>query len=585
MIEPIVENIRKSRVVWLPLKNSKKMIDCQSILNSWKSQEFKFIEENVEFEKAGLRIPQIGALYSLLGYLKSDNNKPATIVMPTGTGKTEVILSSIIAGKFEKTLIIVPSDALREQTSDKLIKSGLLRELGLITEEFLNPIVAIIKHGLLEEDTSSILKSNVIIATASALSKVSSTVLESFSQNCSHLIIDEAHHVNASTWLTIRKSFINKPILQFTATPFRTDATRIEGKIIFNYPLRQAQYDGYFMPIEFHPIKEFQTSKVDEAIAEKAISILRNDLEAGLDHIMMARANNIKRAKKIFEIYEHESDLNPILITSKEKNKKTILANIRAGKHKIIICVDMLGEGFDLPQLKIAAIHDPHKSINILLQFTGRFTRTTKKNIGNAKFIANIANPNMSDSLIELYQENSDWNVIIEGISHNKISDEKRYQDFRSEFAEKHKLLDLGLMPNVSTTIYKVENEVHLENFNLFAKGRLKITEYAVNDSKNLLIFTTLTNMPVKWTTSKELYDEIWDLYIAFYSEEQNLLFIHTSSKDAILKDLVKSLTKDAEQITGDVIFRSLDSIKRLVLQNIGLNKNKQGLRYRCLST
>ncbi|MCK6053656.1 DEAD/DEAH box helicase family protein [Moraxella osloensis] len=189
MIEPIVENIRKSRVVWLPLKNSKKMIDCQSILNSWKSQEFKFIEENVEFEKAGLRIPQIGALYSLLGYLKSDNNKPATIVMPTGTGKTEVILSSIIAGKFEKTLIIVPSDALREQTSDKLIKSGLLRELGLITEEFLNPIVAIIKHGLLEEDTSSILKSNVIIATASALSKVSSTVLESFSQNCSHLII------------------------------------------------------------------------------------------------------------------------------------------------------------------------------------------------------------------------------------------------------------------------------------------------------------------------------------------------------------------------------------------------------------
>lgn len=580
MIEPIVENIRKSRVVWLPLKNSKKMIDCQSILNSWKSQEFKFIEENVEFEKAGLRIPQIGALYSLLGYLKSDNNKPATIVMPTGTGKTEVILSSIIAGKFEKTLIIVPSDALREQTSDKLIKSGLLRELGLITEEFLNPIVAIIKHGLLEEDTSSILKSNVIIATASALSKVSSTVLESISQNSSHLIIDEAHHVNASTWLTIRKSFINKPILQFTATPFRTDATRIEGKIIFNYPLRQAQYDGYFMPIEFHPIKEFQTSKVDEAIAEKAISILRNDLEAGLDHIMMARANNIKRAKKIFEIYEHESDLNPILITSKEKNKKTILANIRAGKHKIIICVDMLGEGFDLPQLKITAIHDPHKSINILLQFTGRFTRTTKKNIGNAKFIANIANPNMSDSLIELYQENSDWNAIIEGISHNKISDEKRYQDFRSEFAEKHKLLDLGLMPNVSTTIYKVENEVHLENFNLFAKGRLKITEYAINDSKNLLIFTTLTNMPVKWTTSKELYDEIWDLYIAFYSEEQNLLFIHTSSKDAILKDLVKSLTKDAEQITGDVIFRSLDSIKRLVLQNIGLNKNKQGLRY-----
>ena len=28
------------------------------------------------------------------------------------------------------------------------------------------------------------------------------------------------------------------------------------------------------------------------------------------------------------------------------------------------------------------------------------------------------------------------------------------------------------------------------------------------------------------------------------------------------------------------MIFRSLDSIKRLTLQNIGLNKNKRGLRY-----
>lgn len=378
----IIENVKKTKVVWLPTQNLKNIVDCQRVLASWKSQDFKFIEEDTSFGKVGLRLPQIGALYSLLGYLKSDNNMPATIVMPTGTGKTEVILSSIIAGKFEKTLVIVPSDALREQTSDKLLKCGLLRELGLISEKFLNPIVAIVKHGLSAEDIQPILKANVIIATASAISKVSSIVLKKISESCSHLIIDEAHHVNAVTWLAIKRTFNDKPVLQFTATPFRTDTTRIEGKIIFNYPLSQAQKDGCFMPIEFHPIKEFQESKVDEAIAKKAITLLRNDIEIGLDHIMMARTNNIARAKKIIAIYERESDLNPILITSKEKDKKSILDNIRSGQHKIIVCVDMLGEGFDLPQLKIAAIHDPHKSINILLQFTGRFTRTTEKILG-----------------------------------------------------------------------------------------------------------------------------------------------------------------------------------------------------------
>lgn len=64
----------------------------------------------------------------------SDDNIAATIVMPTGTGKTETILSMVVAGKFERTLVIVPSDALREQINTKFIHLGLLRKLGLIGE-------------------------------------------------------------------------------------------------------------------------------------------------------------------------------------------------------------------------------------------------------------------------------------------------------------------------------------------------------------------------------------------------------------------------------------------------------------------
>ncbi|WP_396136918.1 MULTISPECIES: DEAD/DEAH box helicase family protein [unclassified Amycolatopsis] len=38
---------------------------------------------------------------------------------------------------------------------------------------------------------------------------------------CSHLFIDEAHHVAAVTWSNIRDAFIDKHVIQFTATPFR----------------------------------------------------------------------------------------------------------------------------------------------------------------------------------------------------------------------------------------------------------------------------------------------------------------------------------------------------------------------------
>jgi superfamily II DNA or RNA helicase len=410
--------IGTSTLSWLPLDSIQKT--HEEVFDSWCRANFIFKEEDNTNDIEGLRSPQIGGIFAALGFERSDEKNAATIVMPTGTGKTETILSIVVAGKFKRTLVVVPSDALREQTKKKFIQLGLLRDLGLIGTDVLNPSVATIKHGVDNEvDLQKLLKSNVIVASASALSKFTDVFLSKLTNECTHLIVDEAHHITASTWARVKTRFELKPVFQFTATPFRADCSRVEGKIIFNYPLLKAQEDGYFKPIEFHPVREFVEENSDKAIADKAIELLKADLQAGLDHIVMARANTIKRAKEIFELYAKEADLNPVLINSKVKNKSEVLEAIKNREHKIIVCVDMLGEGFDLPQLKISAIHDPHKSINIMLQFTGRFTRTAV-NVGDAKIIANIANPNVNKSLEELYKEDSDWNSVISDISSRK---------------------------------------------------------------------------------------------------------------------------------------------------------------------
>ena len=65
-----------------------------------------------------------------------------------------------------------------------------------------------------------------------------------------YIFIDEAHHSEASSGSRVRDSFSKKQILQFTATPFRNDGIRLDGKIIFNFPLRKAQEQGYFKPIK-----------------------------------------------------------------------------------------------------------------------------------------------------------------------------------------------------------------------------------------------------------------------------------------------------------------------------------------------
>ncbi|MCO6523047.1 MAG: DEAD/DEAH box helicase family protein [Snodgrassella sp.] len=556
-------------------------VNYNDILTSWRMTHFRYIEE--KGDQPGLRKPQIGGIHSILGALKSSERKHVTIVMPTGTGKTETILSIVIADAFERTLVIVPSDALRGQIADKFIQLGLLHKLKLINDSTLNPKVLVLRQGSKSiTNINYFLEANVIVTTASAISFFNEDCINFMVDNCSHLVIDEAHHIKASTWAKIKTKFGNKPVIQFTATPYRTDGQRVDGKIIFDYPIEQAQKDGYFKEIEFYPVKEFVTESVDERIAEQAIKLLKQDISNGYDHILMARASSISKAEKIFKIYSQYQELNPILINSKVGKKKKILDSIKSLNHRIIVCVDMLGEGFDLPQLKIAALHDIHKSINITLQFTGRFTRLDK-NLGNAKFIANIADPKVNEALQELYNENSDWNRIVRQIGTQKIESEKKYQEFIEKFDEvSNKLIEQGLNPNISTVVYKLTKIAHWtpQEFIKFSDKKMNITDYSIAKDKSILIFSTQSFNPVGWSHSKEISDIIWDLYIAYFDSESSLLFIHSSSKNANIKKLVDCIAKDSIQIKGEKVFRILSGLKRLYFQNLGVNKDQKKLRY-----
>jgi superfamily II DNA or RNA helicase len=95
-----------------------------------------------------------------------------------------------------------------------------------------------------------------------------------------------------------------------------------------------------------------------------AVERLRSDLADPNphNHILMARCATKERAKEIFKLYEVHKDLNPVVIYSGVPTFKETYDKILQKKTRIIVCVDMLGEGFDLPELKIAAFHDIRES-------------------------------------------------------------------------------------------------------------------------------------------------------------------------------------------------------------------------------
>ena len=120
---------------------------CQFARDSWRVR-FNFQEEvrnDTEVVQPGLRPPQIGALHAALAHW-SVSTKPATIVMPTGTGKTETMLALLITVEIERLMVVVPNAALRDQIAEKFMTLGILKDAGVLETSADLPVVATLEH-------------------------------------------------------------------------------------------------------------------------------------------------------------------------------------------------------------------------------------------------------------------------------------------------------------------------------------------------------------------------------------------------------------------------------------------------------
>lgn len=567
----------------------------QRIADTWNGRlafraEVRRPDGAVEVGCEGLRPPQLGALHAI-GAHWSLELRPATVVMPTGTGKTETMLAALAAYRRSPTLVVVPWDLLRKQTAEKFLGFGLLRALSVLPVDVPNPIVGIVtKRPRSVADLAIFNECNVIVSTIHSVGVgLATDLLDEISRRCGCLILDEAHHIAAVNWSRLRDAFQSVPILQFTATPFRRDGQLVDGRVIFNYSLGAAQRDGYFKRIRFEPIHEVGgTSRSDQALAAAAVDQLRGDLAAGFDHLLMARCSNIRRAGAIHQIYLGLApDLRPVLIHSDEADSAPRLAALRAGQARIVICVDMLGEGFDLPQLKVAAIHDMHRSLAILLQFVGRFTRVAGVRIGEATVLANLADPSAAQALERLYSEDADWNQVLSELSSEAARDHAELVEFlrasqrldegiESNVAISHQLL----RPVFSTATYRVPGFVP-ERFHLGLSDARHVHAVWLHRESQTLYFVTRTEPRVRWSQSKGVRDREWALFVLHYDASLGLLFLSSTDHSSLFGELADAVSGESELIWGEDMFRVLGHVNRLMFQSMGVKKHgRRNLSY-----
>ncbi len=533
--------------------------------------------------RRGLRLPQLGAINATRAHW-SVSTKPATLVLPTGTGKTEIMLSLLVSERLERLLVIVPTDQLRTQIAEKFITLGVLKHNGCLAPEALHPSVVVLKHSLpsLEALDRLVASAQVIVSTMKVVAGMPAAFQARLAASITHLFVDEAHHIAANTWRSFKLQFGAKPILQFTATPFRRDGKRVDGKFIYVYPLRRAQEDKLFKPIRYIPIHGLTEQDTDTQIIRSVGEKLQGDLAAGFNHLVMARTSTVARATALHGRYQALlPQYNPQLIHNDmpASVRAHALNELRKGASRIIVCVDMLGEGFDLPDLKIAALHDKHRSEAVTLQFIGRFTRV-REDLGDATVIANVAVDDVNERLKALYTEDADWNHLLSVAGHTNTERERRREDVFSGFAELPEEIPLETFePRLSTVAYLTTCDEWRPEAAVQAitPNSTLIEGPFVNTEHRLLVFVTRDEERLRWTSVKSPRNVEYNMVMAHWDAEQDLLFINSSRLKDLHTELAKQLVgDDAQRISGETVFRVLHGFRRLVLMNLGLSETQR---------
>lgn len=526
----------------------------------------------------GLRLPQAGALHAVLAHWSTATKEPATVVLPTGTGKTETMLAVFVSERLPRLLVLVPSDNLRSQIAEVFESYGILPEVGVFNAPNIGPVVGRIEHHF--ENSASmrsfIERCNVVVTTPGALGASSDAIVDALTKRCTHLFVDEAHHVPAKSWSRIRDSFADKPILQFTATPYRADGNRLGGRVIYSFPLGRAQELGYFQPISY--VSVVALAEPDRVVAKEAVNRLRLDLANGFDHLIMARVNRIGRAHDdVLPLYQEIApDLEPQVLHSNlsRAERAAALAAITERRSRIVVCVDMLGEGFNFPELKIAALHDPHRSLGVALQFIGRFARS-RPDLGTATAVVARPEPGYDERLRALYAERNQWDTVIQTLSTEAIDEVRELDEFEAGFAQggTEELSIHALRPKMSTVVYRTQcGDWQPGRLNdLFSPEDL-IVAPAINPIERVVWTVVESRSTVRWADLHSIENVAHHLHVLHWDRARSLLYINSSDLESLHEDLAHAVCgKTAERITGEAVYRVLGDLSRPVPTNVGV--------------
>ena len=339
----------------------------------------------------------------------------AIVTLPTGVGKTGLMGLLPYGLANGRVLIITPQLVIKDHVADSLdpdFPGNFWLKYKVF--ESMDQLPALVEYdGTVSKE--ALYLANIIVVNIQKLqSRLVSSLINRVSPNhFDMIIVDEAHHSTATTWVEALNYFHNAKVVKLTGTPYRTDGKPIVGELVYQYRLSAAMANGFVKSLEdFTYIpeklvliidgKEYDKDEVFELglrdrdwvsrsvafseecsrrVVVESVEILKRKLaKSNLPLKIIGVACSIEHALQIKELYE-EVGIKTAIVHSDlpEEQKATALADIENHRVQAVVNVSMLGEGYDHKYLVVGAIFRPFRSQLPYEQFIGRLLRIIPK--------------------------------------------------------------------------------------------------------------------------------------------------------------------------------------------------------------
>ena len=346
------------------------------------------------------------------------------IVLPTGGGKTYTASTWLLRNaidKGKKILWLAHRQTLLDQAAESFQKFAFATDIPHISSFSYRIISGATSH----DRTCDIEPSdNILIISKDSISRNLSRLDNWLADEDEiFLVVDEAHHSTAKTYRKVidyvKARVKNLKLIGLTATPFRT-AESEQGLLAKIYPndivyqiglkelinrriLSAPKFETYYtdekygVELGLKALEDImRRDELPPDVAKKiAESAARNKLivdtykkksdeygqtiifAVSIDHaITLAKLFN-KAGVKAAYVVSNIKDKGTGVTISREDNEKN-LENFRAGKVQVLVNVNILTEGVDLPMTKTVFLTRPTVSTILMTQMVGRALRGEK---------------------------------------------------------------------------------------------------------------------------------------------------------------------------------------------------------------